>query len=97
MKNRYWMIHWWEIFKTLDELCLNLAIEKIWHSLTSNANINYFHPIYNLEDFEISLKILNQTNSTIIIEAKINSNKENKIFVSSTFTFVKCKDCKISQ
>ncbi len=90
-KNKYWIMHWWYIYYLLDELLHNYAILYIWENLTSSSNIYYHNPIIedNLELYDKNIKILSQTNSTIVLEVIIF--KENINYVTWIYTFIRKK------
>jgi len=89
--NKYWYIHWWESFFKLDTEAHDLAVEKIWECMTSNASIYYHKPLLKEEsdNYKIEFKIISQTRSSVLIQWQIL--KENEECVTGMFTFLKIK------
>ncbi len=88
-QNWYWYVHWGYIYYLLDEKSHDLAYDILGDCLTSNSNIYYHKALNNLDWVEYSLNIIWTTRSSVIVESKIL--KDNMIYVSSTFTFIKQK------
>jgi len=82
--NEYWYISWWTIFEFLDKKAHNSAKKIIWDCLTSGANIDFFKPIYKIENHKEEIIKIKENIVKIIINLNNNS-------IIAGFTFIKKK------
>lgn len=89
--NKYWYIHGWCSFFSLDIKTHEMAVEEIWECMTSNASIYYHKPIKpeDREQVEYNLVVISKTRSSVIIQWQIT--KDNESYVTGIFTFIKIK------
>lgn len=90
-KNIYGYLHGGSSFSILDTLAGQKARECIGDSMTSSAHISFFRPILmeEIDLFQKEIHILSQSTSTITLQWYLKKNDE--VYVSATFTFVKLK------
>jgi len=84
MINQYWYVSWWAIFDYMDKQAHKIAKEYIWDCMTAWANIDFFKPIKQIEDFEN--KIFEPKSNIIKVITSINNNS-----AIASFTFIKLK------
>jgi hypothetical protein len=85
MVNEYWYISWWAIFMYLDKHAHNSAKKIIWNCLTSWADIDFFKPLSEIQDYKE--EVIQVRPNIVKVLTQINNNS-----VIASFTFIKKKD-----
>ena len=90
-KNIYWFMHWWYSFSILDTLAWIKAREILWDAMTTSASINFFKPILveEFDDFKKEIVVISESSSSVTMNWFLK--KDEIIYVSATFTFLKIK------